>query len=82
LDIKRTDENAVFLLADSLEPGTYVPIVPFEENGYFLQDDPFSESDDKMRAIKERLKQKVGDYGMSDGLTLQERVKLKIANHN
>ncbi|CDW72192.1 UNKNOWN [Stylonychia lemnae] len=77
------DQDSIFALADSLEPGTYVPIVPYEENGddHFV-DNPFYDAEYNIKQIKERLRRKVGEYGNSDGLTLQERVQQKLSNYH
>ena len=57
----------MFALADSLEPGTYVPILPFVDE-YQFDRNPYEESEEKMRDIRERLRKKIGNYG-SDGMT-------------
>ena len=35
--------------------------------------------DSKMDEIKQRLRAKVGDYGTSNGMTIQDRVKAKLS---
>eukprot|EP00347_Sterkiella_histriomuscorum_P014830 403359365 len=76
------DSESIFALADSLQPGTYVPIVQYEGNDPYFEENPFQESEDKIRAIKERLRMKAGDYGYTDGLSIKERVKLKMQNYH
>jgi hypothetical protein len=66
------DNDSIFALADSLEPGTYVPIIKYEQSHYGSFYDN-NETEEKIREIKQRLRAKIGDYGTADGITIRDR---------